>query len=127
MFTADGWFRTGDVGCIDPQGYLRLVDRTKDLIKSGGEWISSVEVETLLMSHPSVLECAVIAMPHAHFQERPLAVLVLRKDAPVPSTAELSAFLASKIAKWWIPDVFAVVDALPKVGTDDRYIIDELL
>ena len=114
-FTSDGWFRTGDVGCIDPNGYMRLVDRTKDLIKSGGEWISSVDIETLLMSHHSVAECAVVAMPHARFQERPLAVLVLRRGSPVPSKEELSKFLAQKIAKWWIPDEFVVVDAIPKV------------
>jgi fatty-acyl-CoA synthase len=114
--TADGWFRTGDVATIDPEGYMRISDRTKDLIKSGGEWISSVELENAIMGHPAVAEAAVIAIRHPKWDERPLAVVVKRPGKEV-SAAELRDFLAPRFAKWQIPDDFAFVDALPRSST----------
>src|SRR5205807_3991710 len=91
-FTMDGWFRTGDVVTIDPEGYVRITDRSKDLIKSGGEWISSVDVENALMGHPAVKEAAGVAVPHAKWVERPLAVVVVKEDARV-TPEELRCFL----------------------------------
>jgi len=111
-WSADGWFRTGDVATMDPDGCIKLVDRTKDLIKSGGEWISSVDLECTLMSHPRVREAAVIAIPHPKWQERPLAVVVL-KDGGKVSAEELRTFLSQKFAKWQLPDDFVFVDELP--------------
>ena len=111
-WTADGWFRTGDVATMDPDGCIKLVDRTKDLIKSGGEWISSVDLESALMSHPAVREAAVIAIAHPKWQERPLAVVVL-KDGANASPDELRAFLSQKFAKWQLPDDFVFVKELP--------------
>ena len=108
----DGWFRTGDVATMDPDGCIKLVDRTKDLIKSGGEWISSVDLENALMSHPAVREAAVIAISHPKWQERPLAVVVL-KDGAKPTVEELRDFLSQKFAKWQLPDDFVFVDELP--------------
>src|SRR5580692_8522407 len=102
-WTEDGWFRTGDVGTLDPQGYLAIVDRTKDLIKSGGEWISSVDLENALVAHPDVREAAVIAVPHPKWQERPVAVVVA-KDGVIISSETLREFLAGKFAKWQLPD-----------------------
>ena len=109
VLTDDGWFQTGDVATIDPEGYMKITDRTKDLIKSGGEWISSVDLENELMAHPSVKEAAVIAMPHPKWQERPLAVVVL-KEGKKAGKEELRAFLASKFSKWWLPDEFVFTD-----------------
>ena len=114
-WTADGWFRTGDVASIDPEGYVKIVDRTKDLIKSGGEWISSVDLENALMGHPAVLEAAVIAVPHPKWQERPLAVVVF-KDGASATPEELRAFLAAKFAKWQLPDAFVSVKEIPRTS-----------
>lgn len=114
-FTPDGWFRTGDIVTIDPEGYIRITDRSKDLIKSGGEWISSIELENGLMAHPAVKEAAVIAVPHPRWDERPLAVVVLR-DGATATPEELKAFLAPKFAKWWLPDGFVFTSQIPKNG-----------
>ncbi|MFI5021500.1 MAG: long-chain fatty acid--CoA ligase [Alphaproteobacteria bacterium] len=115
-WTEDGWLRTGDVVNIDAEGYIKITDRTKDLIKSGGEWISSVDLENALMGHPAVLEAAVIAIPHAKWQERPLACVVLKKGASA-TAAELKDFLATKFANWWLPDAIEFVDEIPKTTT----------
>ncbi|WP_218589699.1 long-chain fatty acid--CoA ligase [Pseudonocardia oceani] len=112
-YDAQGWFKTGDVGVIDPDGYVQLTDRSKDLIKSGGEWISSVELENSLMAHPAVAEASVVAVPHDKWLERPLACVVTR--APVTSE-ELTAHLSEHFARWWIPEEFLFVDAIPKTG-----------
>src|SRR5438046_2320902 len=114
-FTADGWFRTGDIVTIDARGYVEIQDRSKDLIKSGGEWISSVDLENALMGHPAVAEAAVIAIPDAKWQERPLAAVVLKEGATATS-AELRDFLAPRFAKWWIPDAIEFVDQIPKTA-----------
>ncbi|MDM0113849.1 long-chain fatty acid--CoA ligase [Variovorax sp. J22R133] len=114
-FSADGWLRTGDVATIDPQGYMRIVDRSKDLIKSGGEWISSVELENLVMGHPAVAEAAVVAIQHPKWGERPLVVLVKRPGAEVDAPA-LREFLRPKLAKFQLPDDFEWVDAIPKTS-----------
>jgi fatty-acyl-CoA synthase len=114
--TGDGWFRTGDVATIDPEGYIRIVDRTKDLVKSGGEWISTVELENELMSHSAIAEAAVIAVPHSKWQERPLACVVL-KEGEEASKDELRAHLESRVAKFWLPDDYAFVDEIPKTST----------
>ena len=114
--TEDGWFRTGDVAAIDPEGYMRISDRTKDLIKSGGEWISSVDLENAIMGHPAVAEAAVVAIRHPKWDERPLAVVVKRPGREV-TPEELRAFIAPRFAKWQIPDDFEFVDALPRTST----------
>jgi fatty-acyl-CoA synthase len=114
-FTEDGWLRTGDVGAMDPHGNIRLSDRTKDLVKSGGEWISSVELENHLMSHPAVAEAAVIGVPHPKWQERPLAAVVLKADASA-SKEELLEFLVPRVAKWWLPDDVVFIDEVPKTS-----------
>jgi fatty-acyl-CoA synthase len=115
-WTEDGWFRTGDVGTIDEEGYLKIADRTKDLIKSGGEWISSVDLENALVAHPDVREAAVIAVPHPKWQERPIAVIVLKEGAQL-QTDQMREFLACKFAKWQLPDSFVAVDELPHTST----------
>jgi acyl-CoA synthetase (AMP-forming)/AMP-acid ligase II len=124
----DGWLRTGDIASIDPEGFVRISDRAKDLIKSGGEWISSVELENALMSHPSVAECAVIAKPDERWTERPLACVVLAEGAPC-SPDELCEHLSGQVAKWWIPDEFAFIDAVPKtsVGKFDKKVLRKQL
>ena len=114
-FTPDGWLRTGDVGAIDQHGNIRLSDRTKDLVKSGGEWISSVELENHLMAHPAVAEAAVIAVPHPKWQERPLATVVLKPDASA-TKEELLEFLTPRVAKWWLPDDVVFIDEVPKTS-----------
>jgi len=119
-WTDDGWFRTGDVATIDHEGYLRIVDRTRDLIKSGGEWISSVDLENALVAHPDVREAAVIAVPHPKWQERPIAVLVVREGASL-SEESLREFLAPHFAKWQLPDAFLFVDQLPHTSTGKLY------
>ena len=124
--TADGWFRTGDVATINPDGYMAIVDRTKDVIKSGGEWISSVELENTLMAHPRVLEAAVIALPHPKWQERPVAFVVLAPEARGQiDEAELRAFLGERVARWWLPDEIRVIESLPKtsVGKFDKKVL----
>lgn len=116
-FTADGWLRTGDVATVDPEGYMFITDRTKDLIKSGGEWISSVELENTIMAHPKVMECAVIAAQHPKWQERPLAIVVPTADAKDDITKEeIIEFLRGKVAKWWLPDDIVFTDELPKTS-----------
>ncbi len=127
-FTPDGWFRTGDVVTIDAEGYIQITDRTKDLIKSGGEWISSVDLETLLMSHPKVLEAVVIAVPHPKWVERPLACVVPKPEHKGTLTAEeLTEFLRPQVAKWWLPDEIVFVEAIPKtgVGKFDKKVLRE--
>jgi fatty-acyl-CoA synthase len=114
-FTPDGWLRTGDVGAIDRYGNIRLSDRTKDLVKSGGEWISSVELENHLMAHPAVAEAAVIAVPHPKWQERPLATVVLKPGASA-TKEELVEFLTPRVAKWWLPDDVVFIDEVPKTS-----------
>jgi fatty-acyl-CoA synthase len=116
-WTKDGWLRTGDVATICPRGYVKITDRTKDLIKSGGEWISSVDLENALMGHPKVREACVIAVPHAKWVERPLAVIVPKDKADVPTDAELGAFLEVHFAKFWLPDAYEVVDAIPRTSS----------
>ncbi|MFQ5521593.1 MAG: long-chain fatty acid--CoA ligase [Candidatus Methylomirabilia bacterium] len=125
-FTADGWFRTGDVVTIDSEGYIQIMDRTKDLIKSGGEWISSVDLESLLMAHPKVLEAAVIAVAHPKWVERPLACVVPKPDYKGSLTAEeILEFLRPQVAKWWLPDEVVFLDTIPKttVGKFDKKVL----
>ncbi|MHA3019803.1 fatty acid--CoA ligase [Mycobacterium sp. BMJ-28] len=116
-----GWLRTGDVGVIDPDGYVTLTDRAKDVIKSGGEWISSVELENLLIAHPAVLEAAVVGVPDERWQERPLAVVVLDEGAAADA-AELREFLADKVVRWWLPERWTFIDQVPRtsVGKYDK-------
>jgi fatty-acyl-CoA synthase len=125
-FTADGWFRTGDVATIDAEGYVQITDRTKDLIKSGGEWVSSVDVENMIMAHPKVLEAAVIAVPHPTWVERPLACVV-PKPGSVIEPGEIIDFLRSKLARWALPDEIEIIDAVPKtsVGKFDKKVLRE--
>ncbi|MET9199358.1 long-chain-fatty-acid--CoA ligase [Gordonia sp. NPDC003585] len=122
----DGWLRTGDIGTIDSRGYLEIVDRAKDLIKSGGEWISSVALEEQLLAHPAVAEAAVVAMTHPRWQERPVAFVVGAGDAPSDIEA-LYADLRERLPRWWIPDHIVVVDALPRtsVGKLDKRTLRE--
>ncbi|USX55311.1 long-chain fatty acid--CoA ligase [Lentzea sp. HUAS12] len=115
-FTDDGWLRTGDLATIAPDGYIRLVDRMKDLIKSGGEWISSVELESAITSHPDVVEVAVIARPDPKWGERPVAYVVLR-DGSATTGDDLLAHITPAVAKWWLPDEVVFRSALPKTGT----------
>lgn len=114
-FTEDGWFRTGDIVTIDSRGCIEIQDRAKDLIKSGGEWISSVALENALMGHPAVAEAAVIAIPDARWAERPLAAVVL-KEGKQATADELHAFLAGTFAKWWLPDRIEFVAAIPRTA-----------
>jgi fatty-acyl-CoA synthase len=120
----DGWLRTGDVGNLDELGYIRLTDRSKDVIKSGGEWISSVDLENALMAHPDVLEAAVVGIPDEKWAERPLASVVLREGATV-EPAELREFLARSVARWQLPDAWTFIDAVPRtsVGKFDKKVI----
>lgn len=111
----DGWLYTGDIAVLTKEGYIKITDRTKDLIKSGGEWISSVDLENALMSHPAVFEAAVIAMPHPKWQERPLACVVLKEDATATKD-ELLASLEQEVAKWWIPDDVVFLKEIPKTS-----------
>jgi fatty-acyl-CoA synthase len=112
-FTEDGWFRTGDIVTIDARGYVEITDRAKDVIKSGGEWISSIAMENALMGHPCVAEAAVIAVPHHKWGERPIAVVVL-KQGKEATGEELLAFLRQGFARWWIPDRVEFVEAIPR-------------
>ena len=112
----DGWFDTGDVALIHPDGTLQITDRTKDVIKSGGEWISSVELENAAIGHPAVAEAAAIGIPHPKWDERPLMVVVRKPGAEV-SAEELREFLAAKVAKWWLPDAIEFVTEIPHTGT----------
>jgi fatty-acyl-CoA synthase len=114
-FTKDGWLRTGDVATISPDGYIRLVDRTKDLVKSGGEWISSVELENEIMAHPKVAEAAVIAVPHEQWVERPLACVVVKPGESL-TAEEVLDHLRPRVAKWWLPDDVVFIDEVPKTS-----------
>jgi fatty-acyl-CoA synthase len=119
-----GWLRTGDVGTVDRKGFVQITDRAKDVIKSGGEWISSVELENEIMAHPQVVEAAVIAVPDERWQERPLACVVLREGANV-SAEELKAHLEKRVARWWIPERWSFVTEVPKtsVGKFDKKVL----
>jgi fatty-acyl-CoA synthase len=112
----DGWFKTGDVVTIDVEGYVKITDRAKDVIKSGGEWISSVSLENLLMSHPAVLEAAVFAGRHPKWDERPVAAIVL-KDGHTVTKEDLAAHLAPNVSKIWLPDEYLFVTAIPRTST----------
>jgi fatty-acyl-CoA synthase len=118
----DGWLRTGDVAYMEPDGYFRIVDRAKDLVKSGGEWISSVELEGHLLAHPGVADAAVVAVPSAKWDERPLAVIVPEDPDAPPTLDDLHSFLTDRVARWWFPDDVVVVDEIPKtsVGKLDK-------
>lgn len=116
-FTEDGWLRTGDVASVDELGFVRITDRTKDLIKSGGEWISSVDLENALMAHPGVAEAAVIAIPDEKWSERPLACVVLKKDAEVQVTGLNEHLLKHGFAKWQLPERYEFIDAVPRTST----------
>jgi fatty-acyl-CoA synthase len=121
---ADGWLRTGDVASCSPNGFLQITDRSKDVIKSGGEWISSVELEGTLMGHPAVFEAAVVAVPDERWDERPLACVVLRPEAQA-SPDELCSYLSGKVASWWLPERWTYVSAVPKtsVGKFDKKVL----
>jgi fatty-acyl-CoA synthase len=114
-FTDDGWLRTGDVATVDAEGYMRIVDRTKDVVKSGGEWISSVELENELMAHPKVAEAAVIGVKHPKWQERPMACVVVKPGEEL-SKDEVIEFLTPRVAKWWLPDDVVFIDEIPKTS-----------
>ena len=120
----DGWLRTGDVGVIDGEGYLQLMDRKKDVIKSGGEWVSSVDLENAIMGHPDVIECAVIGVSHPKWQERPLACVVQKEGADL-TREEINDFLEDKVVKWWLPDDVVFIDEVPKtsVGKFDKKVL----
>jgi fatty-acyl-CoA synthase len=111
----DGWFRTGDVVNVDPTGSMQITDRAKDVIKSGGEWISSVELENTIMGHPDVLEAAVVGLPHERWQERPLACVVLKSERTL-TKGTLLDWLGPRVAKWWLPEDVAFVESLPKTS-----------
>jgi fatty-acyl-CoA synthase len=114
--SSDGWFDTGDVAKIDPEGYMQITDRTKDVIKSGGEWISSIEIENTAMGHPEVAEAAVIGVAHEKWTERPILIVVKAKGASVDKQDILS-FLEGKIAKWWMPDDVIFIEEIPHTAT----------
>jgi fatty-acyl-CoA synthase len=120
----DGWLRTGDVGTLDTQGYMTISDRTKDVIKSGGEWISSVELENAVMGHPDVFEAAVIAIPDPKWSERPL-VAVVPKPGRTPAPADLLEYLVGRVPRWWLPDQWTFVGEIPKtsVGKFDKKVM----
>jgi fatty-acyl-CoA synthase len=114
-FTEDGWLRTGDVATIDRHGYIRLVDRTKDVVKSGGEWISSVELENEIMAHPKVKEAAVIGVPDERWGERPLACVVPEPGADLDAD-EVRDFLEGRVARWWVPERIEFIEEVPKTS-----------
>ncbi len=119
----DGWYHSGDIASIDANGYIQIVDRVKDMVKSGGEWISSVDLESAIMAHPDVLEAAVIAIPHPQWQERPLACVVPRADGAAPLTKDgIMEFITPRFARWWLPDDVVFIDEIPKtsVGKFDK-------
>jgi fatty-acyl-CoA synthase len=120
----DGWLRTGDIGTLDKLGFMVISDRTKDVIKSGGEWISSVTLESTMMAHPAVFEAAVVAVPDDKWQERPLCCVVLRPDMTA-SPEELRQFLSERVAKWWLPENWTFLEAIPKtsVGKFDKKVL----
>ena len=120
----DGWLRTGDVAAIFPNGFIQISDRAKDVIKSGGEWVSSVDLENTLMAHPSVLEAAVIGVPDERWDERPMACVVIREGATVDAE-ELKSWLSERTAKWWVPERWSFIDEVPKtsVGKFDKKVL----
>jgi fatty-acyl-CoA synthase len=122
----DGWLRTGDVCKVTPDGYIRITDRAKDVIKSGGEWISSLDLENTLMAHPEVAEATVVGLEHPKWQERPAAFVVRRPGSEV-GEEELMAFLEPRVARWWLPDVIVFIDEIPKTGTGkfDKKVVRE--
>ena len=111
-----GWFPTGDVATIDPDGYMQITDRSKDVIKSGGEWISSIDLENAAMAHPAVAEAAVIGVAHPKWEERPLLIVQRKPDVELDKE-ELLEFLGSRVAKWWLPDDVLFVEAIPHTAT----------
>ncbi|WP_431271573.1 AMP-binding enzyme [Dankookia sp. P2] len=115
-FTADGWFRTGDVVTLDEFGSMEIVDRAKDVIKSGGEWISFITLENVIMGHPAVQQAAVIGIHHSKWDERPL-LLVVPKPGTSPTQADILAYYDGKVARWWMPDQVEFVDSLPLTAT----------
>ena len=121
----DGWLRTGDMAFMERDGEFRIVDRAKDLVKSGGEWISSVELEGHLLAHPDIADAAVIGVPSRRWDERPVAVIVPRDGCPAPSLEEIRAFLDDRVARWWLPDAVEVLDEIPKtsVGKLDKKVM----
>lgn len=119
----DGWFDTGDVATIDPNNYMHIVDRSKDVIKSGGEWISSIDLENAAVGHPELLECCVIGARHPKWDERPL-LLAIRKEGSKVTEDEVKEFLSDKIAKWWMPDAVIFVDSLPHTATGKLLKVD---
>ena len=121
---ADGWFATGDIATLDDDGYMQITDRSKDVIKSGGEWVSSIDLENAAMSHPAVAQAAAIGVPHTKWQERPL-LIVVRAPGKELAAAELLAFLETKVVKWWLPDAIEFVDALP-IGPTGKVLKREL-
>ncbi|MGH8315920.1 MAG: AMP-binding enzyme, partial [Steroidobacterales bacterium] len=112
----DGWFPTGDVAMLDADGFVQITDRSKDVIKSGGEWISSIDIENFAIAHPAVAEAAVIGVPHPKWAERPLLVIV-RKQSHDVSRDQMLDFLRGRVAKWWLPDDVIFVDSLPHTAT----------
>ena len=120
----DGWLRTGDVGSVDPRGFVRISDRAKDVVKSGGEWISSLELESALLAHPAVREVAVIAAPDQRWGERPLACVVLAPGATV-TPEELRDFLTGRVARWWLPERWTFIEEVPRtsVGKYDKKLL----
>ena len=114
---AEGWFSTGDVSTLDPEGYMQITDRSKDVIKSGGEWISSIDLECAATSHPKVSDAAVIGIAHPKWDERPLIIVVPADADDPPTLDELREHLADHVAKWWLPDDLALIDELPLTAT----------
>jgi len=115
-FDSEGWFDTGDVATLDAEGYMTITDRSKDVIKSGGEWISSIEIENIAVGHPAVAEAAVIGVAHPKWDERPLLIVVL-KPGQRATREEILSYLTGKIAKWWMPDDVVFVDDIPHTAT----------
>jgi fatty-acyl-CoA synthase len=116
VFEQDGWFDTGDVATIDQHGYMQITDRSKDVIKSGGEWISTIDLENLAVGHPKVAEAAAIGVKHPKWDERPLLVIVLKKGESA-TKEDILGFMQGKIAKWWMPDDVAFVAEIPHTAT----------
>jgi fatty-acyl-CoA synthase len=124
----DGWYHSGDIASVDPNGYIQIGDRVKDMVKSGGEWISSVDLETAIIAHPGVLEAAVIAIPHERWGERPLACVVANADSQGKlDKGEILDFIRDKFASWWMPDDVVFIDEIPKtsVGKFDKKVLRE--
>ena len=124
----DGWYHSGDIASVDAEGYIQIGDRVKDMVKSGGEWISSVDLETAIIAHPEVLEAAVIAIPHPTWQERPLACVVAKEEARQSlDKARIMDFIRDKFARWWLPDDVVFIDEIPKtsVGKFDKKVLRE--